>query len=104
MQTKLRTYDIVPNNNISFPIGTSLTVEKLYDLRDIPTVFGKHKKQGIDINKLLKALVSYKLTDNFSIKKSISNSTVTVDSWKRTTKNYIYANFDAMNTPVLRHK
>jgi len=70
MQTKLRTYDIVPNNNISFPIGTILTVEKLYDLLDLPTVFGKHKKQGIDINKLLKALVSYKLTDNFSIKKS----------------------------------
>ena len=69
MQTKLRTYDIVPNNNISFPIGTILTVEKLYDLLDLPTVFGKHKKQGIDINKLLKALVSYKLTDNFSIKK-----------------------------------
>jgi len=70
MQTKLRTYEIVPNNNISFPIGTILTVEKLYDVLDFTTVFGKHKKHGIDINKLLKALVSYKLTDNFSIKKA----------------------------------
>ena len=35
-----------------------------------PLLFGKHKKHGIDINKLLKALVSYKLTDNFSILKS----------------------------------
>ena len=69
-QTKLRTYEIVPNTNISFPIGTILTVEKMYDALDFPTVFGKHKKHGIDINSLLKALVSYKLTDNFSIKKA----------------------------------
>ena len=70
MQTKLRTYEIVPNTNISFPIGTILTVEKLYDVLDFSSVFSKHKKHGIDINELLKALVSYKLTDNFSIKKA----------------------------------
>jgi transposase len=70
MQTKLRTYEIVPNNNISFPIGTILTVEKLYNILNFASVFGKHKKHGIDINKLLKGLVSYKLTDNFSIKKA----------------------------------
>ncbi|MCM1986348.1 IS1634 family transposase [Methanococcoides seepicolus] len=70
MQTKLRTYDIVPNNNISFPIGTILAVEKFYDVLNFNFVFGKHKQRGIDINKLLKALVSYKLTDNFSIKKA----------------------------------
>ena len=63
MQQKLRTYEIVPNTNISFPIGTILTVEKLYNILDYPNVFGKHKKYGIDINKLLKTLVSYKLTD-----------------------------------------
>ena len=45
MQTKLGTYDIVPNNNISFPIGTILTVEQLCDLLDLPTVFGKHKEE-----------------------------------------------------------
>ncbi|AEH60669.1 transposase [Methanosalsum zhilinae DSM 4017] len=70
MQTKLRTYDIVPNENICFPIGTILTVNQLYDILDFSTVFGKHKKNGIDINNLLKALVSYKLTDNFSISKA----------------------------------
>lgn len=70
MQTKLRTYEIVPNNNISFPIGTILAVEKFYDILNFSTVFSKHKQRGIDINKLLKALVSYKLTDNFSIKKA----------------------------------
>ena len=31
MQQKLRTYEIEPNNNISFPIGTILAVEKFYD-------------------------------------------------------------------------
>jgi transposase len=65
MQTKLRTYEIVPNTNIPFPIGTIQTVEKLYDVLDFSNVFSKHKKHGIDINELLKALVSYKLTDNF---------------------------------------
>ena len=70
MQTKLRTYEIVPNTNISFPIGTILAVEDLYNILNLPSVFSKHKKYGIDINKLLKALVSYKLTDNFSIKKA----------------------------------
>jgi transposase len=70
MQTKLRTYDIIPNENICFPIGTILAVNKLYNVLDFPTVFGKHKKNGIDINDLLKALVSYKLTDNFSISKA----------------------------------
>ena len=70
MQQKLRTYDIIPNENICFPIGTILAVNKLYDVLDFSTVFGKHKKNGIDINGLLKALVSYKLTDNFSINKA----------------------------------
>jgi transposase len=70
MQTKLRTYDIIPNENICFPIGTILAVEQLYDVLDFSTVFGKHKKNGIDINSLIKSLTSYKLTDNFSISKA----------------------------------
>ncbi|AFV25202.1 transposase [Methanolobus psychrophilus R15] len=70
MQQKLRTYDIIPNENICFPVGTIVAVNQLYDILDFPTVFGKHKKNGIDINNLLKALVSYKLTDNFSISKA----------------------------------
>ena len=70
MQQKLRTYDIFPNENICFSIGTILTVNQLYDILDFSTVFSKHKKNGIDINNLLKALVSYKLTDYFSISKA----------------------------------
>ena len=70
MQTKLRTHEIEPNENISFPIGTIFLVERLYEILNFTEIFGKHKKNGIDINKLIRALVSYKLTDNFSIKRS----------------------------------
>ena len=70
MQTELRTYEVEPNENISFPIGTIFLVGRLYEILNFSDIFGKHKKHGIDINKLLKALVSYKLTDNFSITRS----------------------------------
>jgi len=36
------------------------------------------------------------------IKKSLSNLTVTVDSWQRKTKKWIYSNFDPINTVILR--
>ena len=49
MQTKLRTYSITPNNNISFPIGTILAVEKLYDALHFSPVFSKYKKKGLDV-------------------------------------------------------
>ena len=70
MAKKPRTYEIVPNQNISFPIGTIYTVENLYQVLNCSKIFGKHKKNGIDINKLLKALFSYKLNENFSIKRA----------------------------------
>lgn len=38
MQTKLRIYDIIPNENICFPIGIILTINQLYDIFDFPTV------------------------------------------------------------------
>ena len=55
---------------ISFPIGTIFLVDKLYEVLHFCDIFGKHKSWGIDINNLLRALISYKLTDNFSIKRS----------------------------------
>jgi transposase len=67
MQTKLRTYEITPNDNICFPIGTILAVENLYEELNLSSIFGKHKSKGIDFNSLIKALLSYKLTENFSI-------------------------------------
>ena len=70
MQTKLRTYEISPNNNICFPVGTILTVQKQHDKFGFNHIFGKYKKNGIDLNSLIMALVSYKLTDNLSISKA----------------------------------
>jgi transposase len=48
--------------------------------------------------------VELKHTSTKFIKKSISNLTVTVDSWQRKSKKYIYANFDVINTLILNHK
>ncbi len=70
IQTKLRTNELEPNENISFPIGPIFLVYKLYEVLKFSEIFGKPKTRGIDINNLLRALINYKLTDNFSIKRS----------------------------------
>jgi len=70
MQTKLRTDEISPNNNICFPVGTILTVQKQHEKLGFHNIFSKYKKKGRDLNSLITALVSYKLTDNFSISKA----------------------------------
>lgn len=59
-----------PNHNISFPIGTILTVRKYYDSLDLSTIFSRFKTRGIDINSLIQLLISYKLTENLSISKA----------------------------------
>ena len=69
-QTKLRTNEITPNNNICFPIGTILAVQNHYQKLNFNRVFSKHKQRGRDLNSLIQALLSYKLTENFSISKA----------------------------------
>ena len=69
-QTKLRTNEITTNNNISFPIGTIYAVKQQYEKLIFPLVFSKYKKKGHDLNKLITALVSNKLTENFGISKA----------------------------------
>ena len=66
----LRTEQITPNKNISFPIGTILAVQKYYKQLELSSIFGKHKNRGIDINRLIQALVSYKLSENQSVTKA----------------------------------
>ena len=66
-QTQLRTDRIEPNQNISFPIGTILGVRDYYSKLSFASIFGKYKKRGRDLNSLIQALLSYKLTENFSI-------------------------------------
>ena len=66
-ETSLRTELVESNNNISFPIGTILAVQKYYKRLGLSEIFGKFKKRGHDINSLVEALVSYKLTENQSV-------------------------------------
>jgi len=61
---------ITPNSNISFPIGTVLAVQSYYERLGLSDVIGKHKKRGHDINALVEAIVSYKLTENQSVTKA----------------------------------
>jgi transposase len=62
---KTKNYEITPNDNICFPIGTILAVENLYEELNLSSILGKYKSKGIDFNSLIKALLSYKLTENF---------------------------------------
>jgi hypothetical protein len=56
-----------PNKNISFPIGSILAVQYFKKL-NLSNVFSKRKSRDLDLNSLLIRLVSYKLTENISIK------------------------------------
>ena len=69
-QTKLRTHELIPNENICFPIGTILAVKNKYDMLNFSGVFDKYKKKGRDINSIIQSLLSYKLTENLSISKA----------------------------------
>ena len=69
-QTTLRTYEIRPNKNITFPIGTVTTVQKYSQKLNFEEIFGKHKKKGREITQLVNALVSYRLSENQSISKA----------------------------------
>ena len=68
--TALITDIITPNENISFPIETILTAQRYYDHLNISRIFGKHKSRGRNINSLIEAPVSYKLTENQSVTKA----------------------------------
>lgn len=67
---KPRTILIVPNDNISFPIGSIAAVRRYYEKLLLSSVFSKYKRKGRDINRLIEALVAYKLTENLSISKA----------------------------------
>ena len=62
-----RASSLQPNENISFPIGTVLTVKSFYRKLDLHSLFQRFKKRGIDINSLIQSLIAYRLTENLSI-------------------------------------
>ncbi|AKB79782.1 Mobile element protein [Methanosarcina horonobensis HB-1 = JCM 15518] len=47
-----------------------LAVQYFYEKLNFSAVFSKHKSRGLDLNSLLIGLVSYKLTENFSVKET----------------------------------
>ena len=63
----LKPYLLNPTKNISLPIGTILAVQKYSAKLNLASIFCKFKKKGIPIDKLIEALLSYKLTQNMSI-------------------------------------
>ena len=67
---KQRAFPTIPNNNICLSIGPLLAVQSYYEKLNFCDVFSKHKSKGLDINSLLIGLLSYKLTENFSIKEA----------------------------------
>lgn len=66
-QTKLRTDMIKSNNNMSFPIGTALAVQKYSKKLDFENIFSKFKQKGVSLRGLVEALLTYKLTENLSL-------------------------------------
>ena len=70
IKTKIRAFPTIPNKNICLPIGSILAVQFFYEKLNFFDIFSKHKSRGFDLNSLLTGLVSYKLTENFSIKEA----------------------------------
>lgn len=68
--TKIRAFPTIPNKNICVPIGSMLAVQYFYEKLNFFDIFRKHKSRGLDLNSLIIGLVSYKLTENFSIKEA----------------------------------
>ena len=66
-QTNLLTPSyLTQNTNISFPVGTAIAVKKYSNKLDFDQIFSRYKKRGIDLAKLLEALITYRLTENQS--------------------------------------
>ena len=62
-----RTMERKSNSNISFSVGTSTAVKNYSQKLNFKVIFKKYKKKGINIVRLLEALLSYKLSENVSI-------------------------------------
>ncbi len=66
-KTKQRTLKLITNDNISFPIGITLTVKKYSKKLNFENIFSKFKQKGISLKGLVEALISYKLSENLSL-------------------------------------
>jgi len=67
---KTRTYNLQPNLNKTFSVGIPIVVENYYHNLGFEGIFGPLKSKGVDVNSLIKLLISYKLVENHSIVKA----------------------------------
>jgi len=66
-QTKLKTQEVlIPNQNITFPIGTVIAVQNYSQKLDFKNIFSRYKKRGVGLVSLIEALITYRLTENQS--------------------------------------
>ena len=66
----LRTNKLKHTNNISFPIGTTISVKNYSKFLELGTIFSKFKQRGIPLLNIVEAVISYKLTENLSLTKA----------------------------------
>jgi len=69
-QTNLRTIGIKPNYNISFPVGTTISVKNYAKFLEFDNIFSKFKQRGIPLLNIVEAVISYRLTENLSLTKA----------------------------------
>ncbi|MCP4557317.1 MAG: transposase [Herbaspirillum sp.] len=64
---KPRTICLKPNDNISLPVGTTISVKNYSKFLELGTIFSKFKQKGIPLLNILEAIISYRLTENISL-------------------------------------
>ncbi len=66
----LRTNKLNSNINISFPVGTTISVKNYSKFLEFEKIFSKFKQKGIPLLNLIQAVISYKLTENMSLSRA----------------------------------
>jgi len=66
-QVAVRAGSLTANDNISVPVGTVRTVREYLNKLGLGPVFSGLKRKGVPLFPLVTALVSYRLTENFSV-------------------------------------
>jgi len=66
-QIAVRAYSLTANDNISVPVGTVTAVKEYLNKLGLGPVLSEIKKKGEPLSPLVGALVSYRLTENFSV-------------------------------------
>ena len=69
-KTNTRTNTLKTNYNISFPVGTTISVKNYTKFLEFGRIFSKFKQRGISLLNMVEAVISYKLTENLSLTKA----------------------------------